>query len=171
MGYQACLYNPVSYPNRAPTQLELVTQHRKTSEKLPGKSRGNIDRNKRDTLQQGIGHWVLVDVDYFWKYTHNAYDFSVLFNTPITFPIAWHNSKLDGVAGRVSTVNVHGFQGYMTFGHTRARYFPPENGGLIPLGGFPTSVFRIDHDQAYQQNVVLRYSRPKKAEWIEFTWR
>jgi len=50
MGYQACLYNPVSYPNRAPTQLELVTQHRKTSEKLPGKSRGNIDRNKRDTL-------------------------------------------------------------------------------------------------------------------------
>ena len=129
-------------------------------------------RNQFNTgLQQGIGHWVLVDVDYFWKYTHNAYDFSVLFNTPITFPIAWHNSKLDGVAGRVSTVNVHGFQGYMTFGHTRARYFPPENGGLIPLGGFPTSVFRIDHDQAYQQNVVLRYSRPKKAEWIEFTWR
>lgn len=122
-------------------------------------------------LQQGIGHWIVVDSDYFWKYTHNAYDFSVLFNTPITFPIAWHNSKLDGVAGRVSTVSIHGFQGYMTFGHTRARYFPPENGGLIPLGGFPTSVFRIDHDQAYQQNVVLRYSRPKKTEWIEFTWR
>jgi hypothetical protein len=59
----------------------------------------------------------------------------------------------------------------MTFGHTRARFFPPENGGLIPLGGFPTSVFRIDHDQAYEQNVVLRYERPKSAEFIEFTWR
>ena len=129
-------------------------------------------RNQFNTgLQQGIGHWIVLDADYFWKYTHNAYDFSVLFNTPITFPIAWHNSKLDGVAGRVNTVSIHGFQGYMTFGHTRARYFPPENGGLIPLGGFPTSVFRIDHDQAYQQNVVLRYSRPNKPEWIEFTWR
>jgi hypothetical protein len=32
-------------------------------------------------------------------------------------------------------------------------------------------VFRIDHDQAYQQNVVLRYQRPRNAEWIDFTWR
>ena len=130
------------------------------------------NRNQFNTgLQQAIGKWIVVDGDYFWKYTHNAYDFSVLFNTPITFPIAWHNSKLDGVVGRVSTVSIHGFQGYLTLGHTRARYFPPENGGLIPLGGFPTSVFRIDHDQAYEQNVILRYARPKNTEWIEFTWR
>ncbi len=71
---------------------------------------------------------LVIDADYFWKFTHNAYDFDVLFNTPITFPIAWHNSKLDGVTGRLSTTNFHGFQAYMTFGHTRARYFPPENG-------------------------------------------
>jgi hypothetical protein len=32
-------------------------------------------------------------------------------------------------------------------------------------------VFRIDHDQKYQQNVVLRYQRPQHEEWIEFTWR
>ncbi len=133
---------------------------------LPG------NRNQFNTgVQQEVGRWIIVDGDYFWKYTHNAYDFSVFFNTPITFPIAWHNSKLDGVTGRISSVRVHGFQGYMTFGHTRARFFPPENGGLIPLGGFPTSVFRIDHDQAYEQNVVLRYERPKSAEFIEFTWR
>src|SRR5207302_10471839 len=107
----------------------------------------------------------------FWKYTHNAYDFSVFFNTPIAFPIVWHNSKLDGVTARVSSINIHGFTGYMTLGHTRSRYFPPEVGGLIPLGGFPSSVFRIDHDQAYQQTVVLRYQRPRNAEWIDFTWR
>ena len=122
-------------------------------------------------LQQSIGRWVIVDADYFWKYTHNAYDFSILFNTPITFPIAWHNSKLDGVTARVSTINLHGFQAYMTLGHTRARYFPPETGGLIPLGGFSGGVFRIDHDQAYQQTVVTRYQRPHNAEWIDFTWR
>ena len=92
-------------------------------------------RNQFNTgFQQGIKGWLVVDADYFWKYTHNAYDFDVLFNTPITFPIAWHNSKLDGVVGRVSSTTIHGFQAYMTLGHTRARYFPPENGGLIPQG-------------------------------------
>jgi hypothetical protein len=130
------------------------------------------NRNDFDTgFQQGIGKWLIIDADYFWKYTHNAFDFAVLFNTPITFPIAWNNSKVDGVTGRVSTINLHGFQAYLTLGHTRARYFPPETGGLIALGGIPTGVFRIDHDQAYQQNVNLRYQRKKNQEWIDFTWR
>jgi len=122
-------------------------------------------------FQQGLGKWIVVDADYFWKYTHNAYDFSVLFNTPITFPISWHNSKLDGVTGRVSSIDLHGFQAYTTIGHTRARFYPPENGGLVPLSGFAGGVFRIDHDQAFEQNTVLRYQRPRNAEWIDFTWR
>jgi hypothetical protein len=110
-------------------------------------------------------------VDYFWKYTHNAYDFSTLLNTTITFPIAWHNSKLDGVTGRLSTTNLHGFQAYWTFGHTRARYFPPETGGLVPQGApLVNGVFRIDHDQAFQSTSVLRYQH-KNNEWIAFTWR
>ncbi len=130
------------------------------------------NRNDFDAgLQQGIGKWLIIDADYFWKYTHNAYDFSVLFNTPITFPISWNNSKVDGVSGRVSTINLHGFQAYITLGHTRARYFPPEAGGLVALGGIPSGVFRIDHDQAYQQNANLRYQRHKNEEWIDFTWR
>jgi hypothetical protein len=122
-------------------------------------------------LQQSLGRYLLVDADYFWKYTDNAYDFSILLNTTITFPIAWHQSKLDGVTGRISTTSWRGFQAYWTFGHTRARYFFPENGGLIsqgtPLDG---SVFRIDHDQAFQSTGVFRYQH-KNAEWITFTWR
>jgi len=130
-------------------------------------------RNQFNTgLQQSIGRFVLVDADYFWKYTHNAFDFSTLLNTTITFPIAWHNSKNDGVTGRVSTINLHGFQSYWTFGHTRARYYPPEDGGLIPQGApLAAGVFRIDHDQAFQSTVNLRYQRPKNAEWIAFTIR
>ena len=65
---------------------------------------GQRCRSSRDSaisstagLQQKFGNWLVFDGDYFWKFTHNAYDFDVLFNTPITFPIAWHNSKLDGV--------------------------------------------------------------------------
>jgi hypothetical protein len=127
-------------------------------------------RNQFNTgLQQALGRWLVFDGDYFWKYTHNAYDFSVLLNTTITFPISWHNSKLDGVTGRVSTVDIHGFQAYWTFGHTRARFFPPENGGLLatPL----SSVFRIDHDQAFQSTANFRYQRPKNAEYVSLIWR
>jgi hypothetical protein len=123
-------------------------------------------------FQQAIGRFLVIDADYFWKFTHNAYDFGTLLNTTITFPIAWHNSKLDGVTGRVSTINIHGFQAYWTFGHTRARYFFPENGGLIlqgsPLNG---SVFRIDHDQAFQSTLNLRYQRPHNAEWVSLIYR
>ncbi len=123
-------------------------------------------------FQQAIGKWMLADADYFWKFTNNGFDFSTLLNTTITFPISWHQSKLDGVTGRLSTVNLHGFQAYWTFGHTRARYFFPENGGLIPQGTpLNGGVFRIDHDQAFQSTVNLRYQRPKNAEWIGFTYR
>jgi len=122
-------------------------------------------------LQQAIGRYLLLDVDYFWKFTHSAYDFSTLLNTTLTFPISWHNSKLDGVAGRLSTTNLKGFQAYWTFGHTRARYFPPEIGGLIsqgaPLAG---GVFRIDHDQAFQSTAVFRYQH-KTHEWVSLIWR
>jgi hypothetical protein len=130
-------------------------------------------RNQFNTgLQQAVGRYLLIDLDYFWKYTHNAYDFSTLLNTTLTFPIAWHNSKLDGVSGRVSTVNMKGFQAYWTFGHTRARYFPPEDGGLIPQGApLAAGVFRIDHDQVFQSTANFRYQRPHNAEWVSLIWR
>ena len=130
------------------------------------------NRNQFNTgFQQAIGRYLLIDADYFWKYTHNAYDFNTLGATTITFPIVWHNSKLDGVTGRVSTTNMKGFQAYWTFGHTRARYFPPEDGGLIFQGApLAAGVFRIDHDQAFQSTAVFRYQH-KNYEWIAFTWR
>ena len=122
-------------------------------------------------LQQAFGRYLLVDGDYFWKYTNSAYDFDLLFNTPIAFPISWRKSKLDGVGVRVSTINLHGFQAYVTMGHTRARFFGPETGGLIFNSPVDASVFRIDHDQAFQQTMNLRYQRPHNGPWIDFTWR
>ena len=123
-------------------------------------------------LQQRIGKYLVLDTDFFWKYTHNGYDFDLLFNTPITFPISWHNSKINGVTGRLSTTTIKGFQASMTFGHDLARYFPPENGGLIFQGTANVGgVFRIDHDQAYQQTVNLRYQRGKDGVWGTMIWR
>ena len=123
-------------------------------------------------FQQKITRFFIFDGDYFWKFTHNAYDFDVLFNTPITFPIAWHNSKIDGLTGRLSSINYRGFQSYLTFGHTRARYFPPEDGGLIFQGTANVpGVFRIDHDQAYQQTANFRYQHGRDGLWGDLIWR
>jgi hypothetical protein len=72
----------------------------------------------------------------------------------------------------VSTINIHGFQAYFTFGHNRARYFPPEVGGLINQGLASTpGVFRIDHDQAFQTTTNLRYQHASKGPWIDLIWR
>ncbi len=122
-------------------------------------------------LQQALGKYLQIDANYFWKYTRNAYDFDTLFNTPITFPISWRKSKLDGVAMRLSTPNIHGFQAYTTLGHTRARFFGPEIGGLLFNSAVNPGVFRIDHDQALEQTTYVRYQHKTNGPWAAFTWR
>ncbi len=139
---------------------------------LPGR------RNQFNTgVQQSIGHHLVVDADYIWKYTDNAFDFGTLFNTPITFPISWNKSKIDGVSVRINLTNIHGFSAYTVMGHTRSRFFGPSNGGLIFNSPLQTNVFRIDHDQAFQQTTSLRYEVPKTTRfgqyqpWVSFSWR
>jgi len=111
-------------------------------------------------LQQALSRYVQIEADYFWKRTDNAYDFGVLFNTPIAFPITWPKSKLDGFSLRLSSTNIHGFQWYTTMGHNRARFFPQDG-----------SVFRIDHDQNFQQTTNVRYQWKKDGPWAAVTWR
>jgi hypothetical protein len=122
-------------------------------------------------LEQAVKKYLQIDADYFWKYTKNAFDFDTLFNTSIAFPISWRQSKIDGVSLRISTSNLHGFQAYSTLGHTRARFFGPETGGLIFNSPLDASVFRIDHDQALQQTTFIRYQHGKDGIWGAFTWR
>jgi hypothetical protein len=118
-------------------------------------------------FQQALGKFLVVDADYLWKYTHNAYDFSTFGNTPIFFPIAWKNSKIDGPSVRVSLPNYHRLT---ALAHVRARYFPPQVGGLgaTVTGG---EVFRIDHDQAFNQTTHFQYQSWKTIPWIGFNWR
>jgi hypothetical protein len=125
-------------------------------------------------FQQALGSHLVVDGDYFYKRTHNAYDFNVLFNTSVTFPISWNTSKLDGVSARINLTNYKGFSAFMVAGHTRARYFPPESGGLFFNSDLPTGVFRIDHDQAFQQTTQMQYQFQqwkRIAPYLAFTWR
>ena len=128
-------------------------------------------------IQQGLGKYIVMDVDYFYKLTHNAYDFNVILNTPITFPISWDKSKIDGVSFRFNLADYHGMTAFFTAGHNRARFFPPETGGLFFNSDLPTSVFRIDHDQEFQQTTQLQYgfdqfkSFSKFKPFVAFTWR
>ena len=48
-------------------------------------------------LEQAFGKYFVLDGEYIWKYTHQAYDFSVLGNTPITFPSNGPNRKSPGL--------------------------------------------------------------------------
>ncbi len=125
-------------------------------------------------FQQAIGKHVIVDGDYFNKRTNNAYDFNVLFNTSVTFPISWQMSKLDGVSLRVNLTNYKGLTAFMVAGHTRARFFPPESGGLFFNSNLPSGVFRIDHDQNLEQTTQVQYQFQhwrKLLPYVNFTWR
>jgi hypothetical protein len=122
-------------------------------------------------FQQAFGKHIVVDADYLWKYTHNAYDFSAFGNTPIFFPIAWKSSKIDGPSVRVSMPNYHGLTAFAVLAHVRARYFPPQVGGLGATVLSNGGVFRIDHDQAFNQTTHVQYQPWKTLPWVAMNWR
>jgi Carboxypeptidase regulatory-like domain/TonB-dependent Receptor Plug Domain len=137
---------------------------------LPAPIRSGQRNQFNAGFEQAFGRFLVVDADYLWKYTHNGYDFSAFGNTPIFFPIAWKNSKIDGPSVRVSLPDHHGLTAFAVLAHVRARYFPPQVGGLgaTVTGG---EVFRIDHDQAFNQTTHLQYQPSKRLPWIGFNWR
>jgi hypothetical protein len=123
-------------------------------------------------IEQAIGRYLVFSGEWISKYTHNGYDFSVLGNTPITFPIEWHNSKIPGYAGRVSVPNIHGFSALMVFSSVAARFFQPQIGGagatVATSAGLP---FRIDHDEKFNETTHLQYQPWKRGPWMGFNWR
>ncbi len=138
---------------------------------VPANSPAGFRNEFHAGLQQAFGKYLVIDAEYLWKYTHNAYDFSVLGNTPITFPIDWHNSKIPGFLVRASVPNFHGFTALMVMSSVAARYFPPQVGGLGVTVGQGGSVFRIDHDEKFNQTTHLQYQPWKRGLWMGFNWR
>ena len=128
-------------------------------------------RNQYETgLQQSFGKYFVVDANYFWKYTQGDYDFDVLFNTPLAFPIQWQKSKIDGVSVRLTLPDIHGWSANTIMGHIRSRFFGPEVGGIIFNSPLNTGAFRIDHDQAFEQDTHVQYQLGKNLPWIGFDW-
>jgi len=121
-------------------------------------------------LQQALGRYLVVSGDYIWKYTHNGYDFGTVGSTPITFPIEWHNAKIPGYAIRVSVPNYHGFSAQVVMSSVAARFFLPQVAGL-PIIPPATGVFRIDHDERFNETTHLQYQPWKTGPWVGFNWR
>jgi hypothetical protein len=121
-------------------------------------------------IQQGFGKWMVADFGYFNKHTDNAYDFSVLFGTPIVFPVAWDHSKIDGFTGRVNLIEHGGFSAFVVMAHTNAIYSPPGVGGILLQA--PEGDFRIDHDQKFNSTVNLQQTFDKThGIWGALSWR
>ncbi len=129
-------------------------------------------------LSQAFGRYFVLDGEYIWKYTHRAFDFSVLGDTPITFPIEWDRSKIPGYAIRGTMPNFHGLTAYTVMSGVAARFFEPQISGI---GATPAStcavtavgceVFRIDHDEHFNQTTHLQYQPFRNGPWISFNWR
>jgi hypothetical protein len=124
-------------------------------------------------FQQAFGKYLVVDAEYLWKYTHYGFDFSILGNTPVTFPVEWHNSKIPGWALRASVPDYHGFSALVVMSSVAARFFQPQISGLgvTPGGQGGTGVFRIDHDEKFNQTTHLQYQFRNRGPWIGFNWR
>ena len=125
-------------------------------------------------FEQAFHKHLVINADYIWKYTHNAYDFSVLGATPITFPIEWHNSKIPGFVLKATVPETHGVSAYVAMSSVAARFFNPQIGGVGTTPGTVGSTlpFRIDHDERFNQTTHAQYALPfHKSAWFSMNWR
>jgi hypothetical protein len=120
--------------------------------------------------QQSLGRWLVADLGYFDKRTDNGYDFGVLFDTPIAFPISWDHSHVYGLTGRLTLVEHRGVSGFFVAASTNAIFSPPGTGGL--LSEQPAGDFRIDHDQRLNTTTQVQYTfNSEVGAWAAMTWR
>jgi len=138
---------------------------------IPATMRPGFRNEFHAGFEQAFGRYLVFDGEYIWKYTHNAFDFSVLGNTPITFPIEWNNSKIPGYAASLHMPAIHGLSASTVFSSVAARFFPPQNGGLGATVGQNGLPFRIDHDEKFNQSTHLQYQPWKNGPWFAFSWR
>jgi hypothetical protein len=121
-------------------------------------------------IQQALRRYLVVDAEYMWKYTHAGFDFGIVGATPITFPILWTANKIPGWTLRMSVPEYHGFTALVVMSGVAARFWAPQTGGLPIVPPF-AGVFRIDHDELYNQTTHLQYQPRKNGPWFGFNWR
>jgi hypothetical protein len=94
----------------------------------------------------------------------------VLGNTPITYPIEWSSSKIPGYALHANVPEFHGLSAFVVMSSVAARFFGPQVSGIGSTPG-AISVFRIDHDEVFNQTTHVQYQPRKKGPALSFNWR
>lgn len=120
-------------------------------------------------FQQKIKHWFRVDGAYYTKDISDVQDNDQFLNTGLLFPVSFAGAKTKGFDLRIDVPSHYGITSYFSFGTNSAIYSPPATGGLF--SDFPTSNFRIDHDQKVQLQGDIRYYNKKHGWWTAINGR
>ena len=73
---------------------------------------------------------------------------------------------------RASMPDFHGVTAFVTLSHVNARFFNPQIGGAGATPPGPAgAVFRIDHDENFEQTTHIQYQPFKNGPWLGFNWR
>jgi Carboxypeptidase regulatory-like domain len=126
-------------------------------------------------LDQAFGRHFALSGQYTWEYTQRAFDFSVLGDSPITFPIEWDKSKISGFTLKGSVPTYHGLSAFVVMSSVAARFWEPQLSGIgsAPVCAPPSGceVFRIDHDERFNETTHLQYQPWSRGPWLAFNWR
>ena len=63
------------------------------------------------------------------------------------------------------------FTALMVFSSVAARFFLPQISGAGAVPSAPGGVFRIDHDEKFNQTTHLQYQPWQRGPWFGFNWR
>ena len=121
-------------------------------------------------VQQALGGFARLDADFWWRRSTGAGDQDQFENTGIVFPLAFASGQFNGWDVRLDLAPTHGFQGFLSLGHTHAVYVPPIVGGLFldqaDVDTITAGPFLIDHDQAIQAQLGVLYDIGKSGFWV-----
>ena len=102
-------------------------------------SRRNLNPGFRNEFhagfQQAFGKYLVFSGEYIWKYTHNAYDFSVLGNTPITSPSSGTTRRFRAMRSVFTCRIIMASRPTCHVFSVAARFFPPQVGRAGVTGG------------------------------------
>lgn len=110
-------------------------------------------------IEQQVGQYGRIMLEYWAKDSKNAGDNEQFVNTGILFPISAAKGTFRGWNTRMDLVPINGFSGYLSLGRTRAVFQAPMVGGLLLESPEvePGVRFLIDHDQKLAGQFGLRY--------------
>jgi outer membrane receptor protein involved in Fe transport len=126
--------------------------------------------------QQLLSNYFRLNLTVYQKRIQNFSDKDQFFETGVIFPIAISSGRVTGEEVRLESIEIHGFQGFVSYANARAFGVTPIKGGLflgedpqdLFLGGFK---FANDHDQRNEAQFQLSYNHRKSGLYAIFNGR